>query len=93
LAAAGVAFSGAADFPAALAFLTAAHRPFVAAMIRALPSGLRRGFFRAAIAGTGVAAAFGFRATAHRFLCAAAMRAWALDRARTRPSFRSPAAR
>jgi hypothetical protein len=43
-------------FPAALAFLTAAHRLFVAAMIRARPSGLRRRFFLLAFAGAGVAA-------------------------------------
>jgi hypothetical protein len=63
-------------FPAALAVLTAAHRLFVAAMIRARPSGLRRRFFLLAFAGAGVAAAAtaAFRKAAERFLCAAAMR-------------------
>ena len=57
LAAAGVAF------PAALAFLAAAHRLFVAAMIRGRPSGIRRRFCLAACAGAGVAAAaLAFRA-------------------------------
>ena len=53
-----------------------AHRRFVAAMIRARPSGLRRRFFLAAFAGAGVAAAsvLALRAAAHRFLCAAAIR-------------------
>jgi hypothetical protein len=41
LAVARVAFSGAPDFPAALAFLSAAHRSFVAAMLRARPSGIQ----------------------------------------------------
>jgi len=50
LAAAVVAFLCAADFRAALAFLSAAHRFFVAAIIRARPSGLRRRFFLAALA-------------------------------------------
>jgi hypothetical protein len=46
----------------------------VAATIRARPSGLRRRFFLAAFAGTGVAAAtLGFRAAAQRFVCAAAL--------------------
>ena len=55
----GVAFFGVATFPAALAlaFLSAAHRFFVAAMIRARPSGVRRRFFLAVFAGAGVAAA------------------------------------
>ena len=50
-----------------------AHRFFVAAMIRARPSGLRRRFFLAAFAGAGVAApaALAFRAAAQRFFCAA----------------------
>jgi hypothetical protein len=74
LAAAGVAFSGVGDFNAALAFLTAADGLLVAAMIRARPSGIRRRFLLAAFAGAGVAAAFVFRAAAHRFLCAAARR-------------------
>ena len=54
-----VALFRTADFAAvlALAFLSAAHRLFVAAMIRARPSGLRRRFFPAACAGTGGAAA------------------------------------
>ena len=53
-----------------------AQRFFVAAMIRARPSGLRRRFFLAAFAGAGaaVASALAFRAAAHRFVCAAAMR-------------------
>ena len=71
LAAAGIAFSGAADFPAVLAFLTAVHRSFVAAMILVRPSGIRRRFFLAALA---------FR-TAQRFRCAAAMRLGASSRA------------
>ena len=50
---------------------SAAHRLFVAAMIRGRPSGVRRRFCLAAFAGVGVAAAFGFRAAAQRFLCAA----------------------
>src|ERR1035438_1776318 len=75
-AAAGVAFSRTADCPAALAFLAAAHRRFVAAMIRARPSGIRRRFFLAAFAGAGgaVAACLAFRAAAQRFLRATAMR-------------------
>jgi hypothetical protein len=61
--AAGVALFGVATFPAALAFLSAAHLFFVAAMIRARPSGLRRRFFLAAFAGAGAAAAaLAFRA-------------------------------
>jgi hypothetical protein len=74
--AASVAFSGAPDFPAALAFLSAALRLLVPAVIRARPSGLRRSFFLAAFAGAGAAAgaALAFRAAAQRSLCAAAMR-------------------
>jgi YidC/Oxa1 family membrane protein insertase len=76
LAAAAVAFLGAADLPAA-------HRRFVAAMIRARRSGLRRRFFLAAFAGAGVAAAaaLAFRTAAQRFLCAAVMRRRAVGRA------------
>jgi hypothetical protein len=59
---------------AVLAFLSAAHRFLVAAMIRARPSGLKRRFFLAAFGGVASAAALGFRAAAHRFLCAAGMR-------------------
>jgi hypothetical protein len=77
-AAAGVAFSGAPDFPAALALalLATTHRLFVAAMIGDRPSGLGRRFFLAGFAGAGVAgaAASAFRTAAQRFLCAAAMR-------------------
>ena len=59
-----------------MAIPNTAQRRFVAAMIRARPSGLRRRFFLAAFAGAGVAAgsALAFRAAAQRFLCAAAMR-------------------
>jgi hypothetical protein len=53
----GAAVFCAADLPAALAFLTAPHRFFVAAMIGASPSELRRRVFLAAFAGAGVAAA------------------------------------
>jgi hypothetical protein len=61
---------------AALAFPSAAQSFFVAAMIRVWPSGIRRRFFLAAVAGAVVAAAeaLAFRAAAQRFLCAAAMR-------------------
>jgi hypothetical protein len=62
-----------------MAFLSAAHRLFVAAIIRGRPSGLRRRFFLAGFAGAGVAA-FGFRAAAQRFLCAAALRRRAAGR-------------
>jgi hypothetical protein len=85
-----------------LAFLSAAHRRFAAALIRARPSGVRRRFFLAAFAGAGAnaTAAVPLQAAAQRFLCAAAMRRRAaglkirlgLRRERTRPSFRSPAA-
>ena len=66
-----------------MAFLTAAHRPFVAATIRALRSALRRRFFLAAFAGTGVAADAtpAFRKAAQRFLDAAGMRRGAPERA------------
>jgi len=82
LAAVGATFSGAPDFRAALAFLAAAHRLFVAVMIRARPSGLRRRFCLAAFAGAGVvaAAALAFRSAAQRFLCAADMRRRAAGR-------------
>ena len=76
--AAGVAFFGTAGFTAALAFafLAAAQRRLVAAMIRARPSGLRRRFFFAGFATAGFTAssALAFRAAAQRFLCAAAIR-------------------
>ena len=55
------------------AFFCAAHSFFVAAMIRARPSGLRRRFFLAAVAGVG-GAAVGFRAAAHPLLCGAVVR-------------------
>src|ERR1035437_8761741 len=58
--------------PYALAFLSAAHRLFVAAMIRARPSGLKWRFF--ALGGVAAASASAFRTAAHRFFCAAAMR-------------------
>jgi hypothetical protein len=47
-----------------LAFLSAAHRRFAAALIRARPSGVRRRFSLAAFAGAGggAAAALAFRA-------------------------------
>jgi hypothetical protein len=75
-AAAAVAFFGTTGFPAALAFLNAAQRFFVAAMIRSRPSGLRRRFFFSALAraGGGAGAALAFRVAAQRCLCAAAMR-------------------
>jgi hypothetical protein len=51
-------------------------------MIRARPTGLRRRFFLAAFAGAGAAAAaLAFRRPAQRFLCAAAMRRRAAERA------------
>ncbi len=56
--------------------------------VRAPPPGLRRRFFPAAFAGTGVAAAATFRAAAQRFLCAAAG-----GEAGSRPERRSGAAR
>ena len=52
---------------AALAFLNAAQRLFVAATIRARPSGLRWRFF--ALGGVAATPALAFRAAAHRFLC------------------------
>ena len=60
--------------PAPAAAGAAPTRLFVAATIRARPSGLRRRFFLAAFAGAGVAvaAALAFRAAAQRFLCAGA---------------------
>jgi hypothetical protein len=59
-----------------LAFLSAAHRLFVAATIRARPSGLRRRFFLAAFADAGVAAgaALAFRTGRPAFPRRAAMR-------------------
>ena len=56
----------------AAAFLAAAQRLFVAATIRARPSGLKRRFF--ALGGVAATPALAFRAAAHRFLCATAMR-------------------
>jgi len=57
---------------AALAFLNAAQRLFVAAMIRARPSGLKWRFF--GLGGGAAASPSAFRTAAHRFFCAAAMR-------------------
>jgi hypothetical protein len=56
-------------------------------MIRARPSGLRRRFFLAAVAGADVVAAgLVFRAAAQRFLGAADMRRRFVARDRHRPS-------
>jgi hypothetical protein len=49
--------------------LAAAHRLFVAALIRARPSGVRRRFVLAVFAGAGVAAAFGFPGSPPLPLC------------------------
>jgi len=95
LAAAAVAFFRPADF-------AAAQRRFVAAMIRARPSGIKRRFFLAGFADAGAAtAALALRPGRPVFplarrSCAGARRgvrcAWAVRRARMRPSFRSLAA-
>src|ERR1019366_8465321 len=55
---------------AALAFLNAPQRLFVAEMIRARPSGLKWRFF--ALGGVADTSASAFRTAAHRFFCAAA---------------------
>jgi hypothetical protein len=70
---AGVTFSGAPDFPAALAILTATQRLLVAATIRA-PLGSEAALFpggRASQADV-AAAALALQTAAQRFLCAAA---------------------
>ena len=100
-----VALFRTADFAAvlALAFLSAAHRLFVAAMIRARPSGLRRRFLLGGrrLRWRRCRCSLGLPGSRQRFRCAAAMRRRAAGSTmrlgasspRPRPSFRSPAAR